>query len=212
MSKYDFDKANDYIESLYKEQGVDRDKYIDETEFKDFIPVVDQDVSRMMQVLIKLLKPKNILEIGTSIGYSTVSFAKAVKEYGGKVTTIELDEKVAQQAIKNFEREGVSQIIEVKIEDACKIIPQLHDKFDVIFQDVGGKELYPLLFNDCIRLLKTGGLLLSEDTLLQFKSTLKQTSYIEPLNKFNKMVAESEHLESTIIPIGDGLTVAVKNC
>lgn len=210
MSKFDLDKVDDYIESLYKEKGVDRDKYIDETEFKDFIPVVDQDVSRMMQVLIKLLKPKHILEIGTSIGYSTVSFAKVVKEYGGKVTTIELDEKVAQQAIKNFEKEGVSQFIEVKIGDACKIIPQLNDKFDVIFQDVGGKELYPVLFNDCIRLLKTGGLLLSEDTLLQFKSTLKNTSYIEPLNEFNRMIVESEYLESTIIPIGDGLTVAVK--
>jgi len=133
MSKYDFDKANDYIESLYKEQGVDRDKYIDETEFKDFIPVVDQDVSRMIQVLVKIVKPKKILEIGTSIGYSTVSFAKAVKEYGGKVTTIELDEKVAQQALKNFEAQGVAEIIDMKVGDACEILPKINEEFDIIF-------------------------------------------------------------------------------
>ncbi len=203
---------SEYIENLYKERGFNRNKFIEGTEFKDFMPVVDQDVSRMMQLLVKLVKPRKILEIGTSIGYSTVSFAKAIKEYSGKVITIELDNAVAQQAAKNFETEGVSEIIDIKIGDACEILPQLHEEFDIIFQDIGGKELYPILLNECDRLLKPGGLLLAEDTLFPVMDIAeKHPTYIEPINSFNKMIADCPHLESTILPIGDGLTVAIKH-
>jgi len=108
----------------------------------------------------------------------------------------------------------------VKIGDAREIIPRMQEQFDLIFQDVGDKGLYPLLFDDCTRLLKTGGLLLAEDTLFPIREPpdgrtpeeiahLKE-EYVAPIQKFNEMVAECSFLESTILPIGDGLTVAVK--
>lgn len=214
------EKVNAYIESLYENRNLTKKQYTEATELKDFVPVVDDDVARMLQVLITLAKPQRILEIGTSVGFSTVSMAKAVKAYGGKITTIEFNAKVAEQAVNNFEREKVTDQIEIRIGDAHEIIPILTEEYDFIFQDVGDKELYATLFDDCVRLLKPGGLLVAEDTLfpvfdlgdMENSSDIEAewTKMSEALAKFNKKVADCPLLESTILPIGDGFTVAVR--
>lgn len=209
----DLKEAGSYINSLYEDKGVNRGKYIESTKIERFGSIIDQDVSRALQVLFQLSRPQKVLEIGTSIGYSTVSMATIVKDYWGEITTVEFDENSAQQAIENFERLGVAEIIEVKIGDAQEIIPMIEsDTYDAIFQDVGDKNLYPILFDDCVRVLKSGGLLLAEDTLFpimdRFKNCHRES--IESIHKFNKLVAGDPHLESTILSIGDGLTVAIK--
>ena len=207
------EEASRYINKLYEKRGINREKYIEATELKKFGSIIDEDVSRTIQVLFKLTRPQKVLEIGTSIGYSTVSMASIVKEYGGKITTIEYDEQVAEQAINNFKREGIAENIEVKVGDAQEILPQLEsNEFDAIFQDVGDKKLYPLLFNDCIRILKPGGLLLAEDTLFPVMDRFKQyhNELVVAINQFNEMVASESNLESTLLSIGDGLTVAIK--
>ena len=205
------EKATSYINALYEKKGFSKKRYIEATELQKFGIVVDDDVSRMLYLLTRLTNARRILEIGTSIGYSTVSIANAIKGYGGKILTIECDQHVAQQALKNFERAGVARNIEVKIGDAHEIVPRIREQFDLIFQDVGDKGLYPLLFDDCVRLLRPGGLLLAEDTLfpvMELDSTW--TRSVAPIQKFNEMVADTSLLESTILPIGDGLTIAVK--
>jgi predicted O-methyltransferase YrrM len=205
------EKATSYINTLYEKRGFSKEEYIEATELQEFGIVVDDDVSRMLYVLARLTRAQRILEIGTSIGYSTVSLANAIKGYDGKIFTIENDKQVAQQAMKNFERVGVAQSIEVKIGDAREIVPRIREQFDLIFQDVGDKGLYPVLFEDCIRLLKPGGLLLAEDTLFPVMELgAKGTHIVAPIQKFNEMVADSSFLESTILPIGDGLTIAIK--
>jgi len=207
------EEASRYINRLYEKRGINREEYIKFTELEKFGSIIDEDVSRTLQVLFKITRPRKVLEIGTSIGYSTVSMASIVKEYGGKITTIERDEHVAEQAIKNFERFGVSENIEVKIGDAQEILPQMEsDKFDVIFQDVGDKRLYPVLFDDCIRILKSNGLLLAEDTLFPVMDRFKQhhKELVAAINKFNEIVTKDPDLESTILSIGDGLTIAIK--
>jgi len=205
------EKATYYINALYEKRGFSKEGYIQATELQEFGIVVDDDVSRMLYVLTRLTHAQRILEIGTSIGYSTVSIANAIKGYDGKILTIESNQQVAQQAMKNFERAGVAQNIEVKIGDAGEIVPRIQEQFDLIFQDVGDKGLYPLLFDDCIRLLKPGGLLLAEDTLFPvMELSVSWAHSVAPIQQFNEMVAESSFLESTILPIGDGLTIAVK--
>lgn len=206
------EEASRYINKLYEKRGINREEYIESTELEKFGSIIDEDVSRSLQVLFKLIRPQKVLEIGTSIGYSTVSMASIVKEYSGKITTIERDERVAEQAIKNFERFGVSENIDVKVGDAQEILPQMEsDKFDAIFQDVGDKKLYPVLFDDCVRVLKSNGLLLAEDTLFPVMGKFKHHhERVAPINKFNKLVASDPNLESTLLSIGDGLTVAIK--
>lgn len=207
----DFEKIESYIKGLYEEkEELTRKEFIEKTELKDFIPVVNDDVARLLKLFIRLTKPKRILEIGTSIGYSTTSMAQIVKEYGGKITTVEYDEIVAKQAKENFIKAGVDEYIEIKIGDAKEIIPNLKEEYDMIFQDVD-KNLYPVLFKTCLKLLKTGGLFIAEDTLLPVLDLdPKWQDLIEPIKEFNKLVIKSSEIDSTLLPIGDGVIVAVK--
>lgn len=200
-----------YIEDLYKDKGQLTQKgFVQTTQMKDFIPVVDDDVARMLQFLIASHRPMHILEIGTSIGYSATSMAFMLKEYGGKITTIEYDKTVAKQAMENFERAGVADCIEVLIGDALDIVPKLDQAYDMIFQDVD-KHLYPKLYEDCIRLLKPNGILLAEDTLFPVIDLEERWhDLIPPIKEFNQLVTTDPRMVSTLLPIGDGLIVATK--
>ena len=136
--------------------------------------------------------------------------ATALKEWQGKVVTIEFDDQVARQAHLNFERAGVDTIIEQKTGDAREIMPQLSGEFDLIFLDVD-KRLYAPLLTDCVRLLRRGGLLVAEDTLFPVLDLDPKWHYlIEPIETFNRLILEQPDLESTILPVGDGVTVALK--
>lgn len=204
-------KINEYIDNLYEaSEGVNKDAYIHNTELKDFIPVVDQDVSRLLALILRLTKAKKVLEIGTSIGYSTVSMANILKEHNGNIVTVEYDKVVANQAKRNFINAGVQDIVDIRIGDAKEIIPLLKEEFDLIFLDVD-KRLYAPLLNDCVRLLKKGGVLIAEDTLFPVIDLADKWKYLIPhIQKFNEEVISNDELESTILPIGDGVTLAFK--
>lgn len=218
--KINLESAVAYINTLYSSDEANRRDYIEATKLRKFGTVVDSDVSRMMKLLIRLARPQRILEIGTSIGYSTLSMGSIVKEYGGKIITIEYDEQSAKQAIKNFKLAGIAELIEVKIGDAMEIVPAIEGGFDLIFQDVGDKGLYPILLNHLVNLLNPGGILLAEDALLPFVNidTSKLNNFNQErwdnrkksLEEFNMMIASCPYLESTLLPIGDGLTMAIK--
>jgi predicted O-methyltransferase YrrM len=210
MEKMDLERIIKYVESLYNDKEVlNRKRFQDETELKDFIPVVDDDVARFLKLIITISKPRDILEIGTSIGYSATSMAQIAKKYNGHITTIEFDEIVARQAKENFIKSGVADVIDIKIGDAKEVIPSLNKKYDLIFQDVD-KRLYPVLFDDCIKLLKVGGILVAEDTLFPVIDLDPKWHYLIPsIEEFNNLVIDDNRIESTVLPIGDGVTIAV---
>lgn len=209
-----YEIVTEYIEGLYKNNELTNRQYTDATELRSFGHIIDDSVARMLQVLILSKKPQKVLEIGTSIGFSTTIMAQVMKQYGGKIVTIEIDKKIAAQAMKNFKREGVAGQIELKIGDARKIVAGMGSEFDLIFQDVGDKKLYAEMFDDYLRLLKDNGLLVAEDMLFPvFESCFDDDGLIEmcqPIDIFNKKVATNCCFVSTILPLGDGLTVAVK--
>ena len=230
----DLEHASDYINGLYAKAGLPQAEYLANIELEDYGMPVDEDVSRMLGVLIRIARPKRILEIGTSVGYSTASMARVCAEYGGTILTIDYDESVVAEAKKSFERLGLADSIELQVGDAKEILPNLQESFDMIFQDVGDKNLYAILFDECVRLLSPGGLLVAEDTLFPImdddwedkegdeeestEELEEEPDEIEEgwkdenasINQFNEMVANSPLFESTLLSIGDGLTIAFK--
>ncbi len=120
---------------------------------------------------------------------------------------------MARQATENFKREGVDGNIEVKVGDARTIVSDMNDGFDMIFQDVGNKHLYAEMFEDYDRLLGTGGILLAEDTLFAADPEAESGNWAkmcQSLDVFNRKISDSPKYETTLLPIGDGLTIAVK--
>lgn len=213
MQKTDtLERYKAYIEDLYRVQNsLRREEFVSQTSWKDFVPVIDDDAARFLQLILQMKKPKNILEIGTSIGFSATSMALTAREYGGKITTVEFDHTAAVQAKQNFERSGVQNMIQIKFGDARQIVPDFSDNsFDLVFQDVD-KRLYPALLKDCIRILKPRGIFIADDTLFPaMELDRKWDDQVKPVDEFNRLVVASPELESTLLPIGDGMVVAVK--
>lgn len=205
------ERTDEYILSLYADRkGLTQSQYVGETELRRYGSIVDDNVARLLQLLLRLIHARRLLEIGTSIGFSTAAMAQVIKEFDGNITTIEFDEKAADQALASFQRLGLSDFIEVLIGDARVLVPQLQGEFDFIFLDVD-KGLYPRLFSDCVRLLRPGGLLVADDTLFPAVGLDGRWEHlIAPIEEFNHLVAKSQELESTILPVGDGITVAMR--
>ena len=207
----DYKKITGYIESLYKSKEYLLQKsYVKDMEVKKYIPTVDDCTANFLRLLIKLTKPMKILEIGTSVGYSTTSMALEVKEYGGKITTIEFDENVAAQAEQNFKAAGVDNTITLLKGDAMDIVAKLDGEYDMIFQDVD-KRLYAKLLPDCIKLLKKGGTLISDDALFPVLDMDEKWNYlIKPVKDYNEQIMKCQELDSVLLPIEDGMMFSVK--
>jgi predicted O-methyltransferase YrrM len=213
MSEVPFDcqKAWDYIDEIYKDRDTPRlGDYIQATGLDSFGPPIEDEMARLFKLLLSLVRPMKILEIGMSIGFSTTILALAVKRFGGTVTTIEIDESMVEVARKAFEREGVYDNIEIIVGDAIEVLAGLEsDTFDVVFQD-STKRGYPVMLEDCIRVLKKGGLFLVDDTLWPpIKPPDEWNDSYKAIDKFNRELLKF-NVESTILPIGEGCTIAVK--
>jgi predicted O-methyltransferase YrrM len=204
-------KAVKYIEEIYSEKKErSLNEFIRMSGVEDFDPLIEDDIARLFSVLVTLTRPKRILEIGTSIGFSTTILAKAMEEWGGRIISLEIDAEVAKNAIANFKREGVKDSIDVVIGNADETIRDFEDdSFDIVFQD-SSKRLYPVMLDECLRVLKPGGLLLVDDTLFPVINPKEEwTDSDEAIHRFNKRLLERSVI-STILPIGEGCTIAVK--
>jgi predicted O-methyltransferase YrrM len=175
------------------------------------IPIVGPAVGRVLYLLARLKGAKTVFEMGSAIGYSTIWWARAVGEGGGVVYT-DGDRKNAEQARRYFERAGVADRIQIRIGDALEILSEEKPgSQEIIFNDVD-KEDYPRVFRLAVPRLASGGLLVSDNALwsgrvAEQKSADERTRAIQ---EFNRLLYESKELFPTILPIRDGLAVALK--
>jgi len=160
------------------------------------IPIIGPVKGRVLYILTLILKPKRILELGTAIGYSTLIMAKAIKGKG-KILTVERDYKLAQKAEENFKKVGLDGEIEIIVGEAVKEIKKIKGKFDMIFLDIEKKDYYNVL-EDCIKILKRGGVLVADNVLW------------DELKDFRRIIMNHPKLESLILEVKDGISVSVK--
>lgn len=193
--------------------------YLDEIEkyaIETFVPIIRKDMQAYLRYVIRSIRPKKILEVGTAIGFS----ALLMSEYAPKdchITTIENYEPRIPIALKNFEDNNKKDVITLIEGDALKILPTLNDEYDLIFMDAA-KGQYINYLPDLIRLLKSGGTLIS-DNVLQDGDIIESKYAIVRRNRtiHNRMreyLYELKHndvLTTAILPVGDGITVSVKN-
>jgi len=166
---------------------------------------------RFLSFVSKLIKPKNILEIGTYTGYGTLCLSEGLLE-NGKIHTIEINEELIDFQNQFFNRSNKRNQIIQHIGNATKIINKITKKFDVIFLDAD-KSNYINYLEIIIPLLKKGGVLISDNVLWSGKvlhKTQKNDLDTKVLKKFNTVLKNYPGLETILLPIRDGLSLSRK--
>ncbi|WCN38623.1 O-methyltransferase [Aneurinibacillus uraniidurans] len=179
----------------------------------EHIPIIQLPAVQMLRFLLTMHQPKNILEVGMAIGYSTIWLARAADE--ARITSIEISEEMVQRATRNFAEAGVSDRITVLHQDAQEGLAD-EQEFDCIFLDAA-KGQYRKYFDLYVPHLKKGGLLICDNVL--FRGIVAEPDENVPKNKrgmitklrsFNEFLAAHPALETTFVPIGDGLALCIK--
>ncbi len=189
-----------------------RDEVLTEMEeeaAREKFPIVGPAVGRFLYQLATIAKAKKIFEMGSSIGYSTVWWARAVGE-GGRVVYTDGDKKTADKARRYFDRAGVSERISVRVGDALEILSEEKQAYDIVFIDVD-KPDYPRALRLALPKLKSGGLLVADNVLWSGK--LRKPNPDESTRailEFNRLISESKDLFTTILPLRDGVAVCLK--
>lgn len=181
----------------------------------EYIPMVAPETGQYLQIMIKAFKPKNILEVGTGIGYSSILLASAGGNEEMRLTTIEIDEERYNRACQNFKEAGLEKKINPLLGNATEIIPTLGQEYDLIFIDAA-KGQYPDFFAKIWPLLKSGGILLVDNIFLggwvidmTWPERRKKTMVCR-VREFLEMLKNHPDLATSLIPLGDGLAVSVR--
>lgn len=202
------------MHSLEKE-GSEICEEIEKYSIQTRVPIIRKEMESFLRVMLTIKNPKNVLEIGTGIGYSAILMSEYLPE-DSKITTIENYKKRIPIAKENIERSGNKDIINLICGDAAEILPTLTEKYDFIFMDAA-KGQYIKFLPELLRLLDSGGILIS-DNVLQDGDLIESRFAVERRNRtiharmreYMYAIKNTPELETTIIPLGDGITLSVK--
>lgn len=195
---------NEHLEALRQEAGQE----------ETYVPIVQPEVARWLQVMCQIVKPKRILEVGTAIGYSAMVMAEASPTLQ-KLTTIERYDKAYERAKVNIQKSPVGDKLELLFGDAADILPTLSEPYDLIFLDAA-KAQYPAFLPECLRLLNKGGVLISDNVL--YKGMVanrallirRKITIVKRIKRYLIEISNHPELETSIIPIGDGVALSYK--
>lgn len=220
MIEYDKDAiVPPYITEYLRAKTTHEDEFLHELEAyaeKESVPIVEPETARFLSVMTEIKKPERVLEVGTAIGYSAILIARQMAD-GGKITTIEYNGDMVKIARENIEKAGFSDAVTVVEADAKEYLSYIEEDeaFDMIFLD-GPKAHYIYMLDECVRLLKKGGVLISDNVL--YKGMIaddnhvvrRKITIVKRLRKYIDALMAHPELKTSLLPLGDGVTVSVK--
>lgn len=178
------------------------------------IPIILEDGLSFLKLVIKLYKPKSILEIGTAIGYSAINMALIDDDI--QISTVERDENLYNIAFQNVEKMGLNKRIKLYNADALEFdIEILNQEFDLIFID-GAKAQYQKFFEKYEVLLKDNGIIICDNLLFHgfiFDDSIKNRNLralVRKIKRYNEWLLSNPHYDTDIFEIGDGIAVSIK--
>ena len=166
---------------------------------------------RMLKMLVSMIRPKNILEVGTFSGYSAICMAEGLDE-GGKVWTFEINDEMEDFTRPWIENSPVADKIDFRIGDANIEAPKLGITFDLAFVD-GDKRTYVETYEMVLSMLRPGGYIIADNTLWDGHVTdpaYDHDHQTQGIRRFNDHVAADNRVEQVIVPLRDGLTLIRK--
>lgn len=176
------------------------------------IPVADDETLNFLLLMLRVAKPKKILEIGTAVGLSAVSMLLACSE--AKLTTMELEEERYLEAKKNFADFGVTDRVNAYLGDAGEILAMMDGEFDFVFLD-GPKAQYEKYLFDLKRLMNRGAILFSDDVLLygwvsgEEPTPQKRHSIVDKIRSYLDVLTADKDFKTSVLNVGDGVALSV---
>ncbi len=178
---------------------------------KDKIPIIMDDTLEVISKILIQTKPKNILEIGTAVGYSAICFSEYLQK-NGKIDTIERDKERVKQARENIKKAEVEDKINIYEGDAVEILPALNQKYDIVFIDAA-KGKYPFFLKQALRMATNGGIIIADNVL--YKGYVmgdynkhKQRTAVRNLREYIAEISNNTQLDTKILEVGDGLAIS----
>lgn len=165
----------------------------------------------LLAMLSHMIKPKNILEIGTYTGYSAICLAQGLQE-GGRLQTIDINEELEDICFSYFCKAGLQDKIVQHIGNASEIIPRLAESFDLVFIDAD-KQNYHLYYDLVIDKVPPGGYILADNVLYDGEVVLpveEQSKNARAIHAFNEKVRQDKRVEHVLLPVRDGIMIMRK--
>lgn len=188
---------------------------IEKEAIADEVPIIRKEMGNLLKVLLQLVQPERILEVGTAVGYSSILMSENMPQ-NCRITTIENYEKRIPVAKNNFKRAGKEEVITLLEGDAMDILKELDGTYDFIFMDAA-KGQYINFLPELLRLMPAGGLLISDNVLQEgdivesrYGVTRRNRTIHTRMREYIYTLTHAEQLETSIVPIGDGITLSVK--
>jgi len=183
---------------------------MEEEAHRENIPIVDPHEGALLSLLVRIAGGKRVLELGAATGYSGIWLLRGTE--GGTLTTFELDPERARRARANFSDAGFGQRALVLQEDAVEGLEKLDTRFDVCFIDLlnvfPSEDVTRRALELCIEHLDGGALLMADNALRQGEVVRPKNQQAKNVAYYNQLVAKHPRLESVVVPIRDGLSIA----
>jgi Predicted O-methyltransferase len=181
---------------------------------ENHVPIIQPEVAALIVLTGRILKPIRILEAGTAIGYSSILMCGVLAE-NGRIDTIERNELMIEKAKENIKKAGYENIINIIAGDALEVLKCLDKQYDMIFLDAA-KGQYPEFLTECVRLLRPGGLLVSDNVL--YKGMVandelvvrRKKTIVRRMRNYLDKLCNDEQFDTSIIPIGDGVALSYR--
>lgn len=214
MSEITYEFIRDYLKAIQKEDNEVLEK-IREDAISNNVPIIKLEVKQFLQMFLSIIRPKKILEIGTAVGYSSIIMSEYLED-NGSITTIERMEEMALKARENIKLVGKESVIHILEGDAKELLPTLKEEYDFIFMDAA-KGQYITFFPYCMKLLKAGGVLVSDNVLQggfvaksRWSIPRRQRTIHQRMREYLWELNHNDRLKTSILPVADGLTISHK--
>lgn len=206
----------DLLEKYIHENSSPEDALLRELDRETHLRVINPRMisghiqGKLLELIVKMLRPKSILEIGTFTGYSALCMAAGLEE-SATIDTCEVDDELESLAQSFFDRSAHGHKIKMHIGSALELAPKMGKQFDLVFID-GDKREYPAYYNMLMDkgLVHSGSIMLA-DNILWYGKVVQPVAHndrhTEALIEFNRMVVEDDRVESVILPLRDGINI-----
>ncbi len=212
MDNINREYIDNYINSLISEENEKLDEFRKQCEERG-LPIIHKEVGQFIKLVINQLNAKNIIEVGTNVGYSSIFMSFSMNNRG-KVVTMERSEKFYQEALNNIKSYNLENNIKVHFGDASEILDQIEGTYDIAFIDAA-KSYYKVFFDKCSKKMKSGGIILSDNVLYQGMIASdelvvrRKKTLVRNLRNYLEYISNDDRYITSVLPLGDGLAVTL---